>query len=298
MRRREFIAVLGGIVAWPAAAWAQQPSRMRRIGVLIGADEGDQGRQANLAEFRTALQNLGWTEERNLHIDVRWAANDASRVRTYAAELVALNPDAIFGDNTFVLKELKQATHTLPIIFARVTEPILNGLVGSLTHPGGNITGFADKELSSLGKLPQIMKEIAPNVKRVGLLANLPPLPNGTVAAAASVNLRPVLTIVHAPREIENAMVALGKEPNIGLIIPTSPFMLMHRKLIIELAARNKLPTIYSLAVYVRDGGLISYGVDQNDQYRGAARYVDRILKGEKPADLPVQLTAVRLSVE
>ena len=183
----------------------------------------------------------------------------------------------------FVLKELKQATHTLPIVFARVTEPILNGLVRSLTHPGGNITGFADKELSSLSKLPEIMKEIAPNVTRVGLLAELPPLPNGvTVTAASAVGLRPVLAIVHGPREIENAIVALGREPNTGLVIPTSPFVLMHRRLIIELAARYKLPAIYSLAIYVRDGGLISYGVDQNDQYRGAARYVDRILKGER----------------
>jgi putative ABC transport system substrate-binding protein len=263
--------------------------------MLIGGDEGDPDRQTNegLAAFRKALQDLGWTEGRNLRIDLRWAANDASRARTYAAELVALNPDAMFGDNTFVIVALKQATPTLPIIFARVTDPILSGFVSSLARPGANITGFADKEISSSSKLAELMKEIAPNVTRVGVIVNYSPsslFARATLAGASSVGLRPVVASAEDPRDIENLIAALGKEPNAGLIIHTGPFVVMHRKLIIELAARHKLPTIFSRATYVKDGALMSYGPDQSDQYRGAARYVDRILKGAKPADLPVQL--------
>jgi putative tryptophan/tyrosine transport system substrate-binding protein len=271
MKRREFIAGLGGVPVWSLAARAQQPERMRRVGVLIGGNEGDPERQAFVATFRKALQDLGWTEGRNFRIDLRWAASDESRARTYAAELVALNPDAIFGDNTFVIEELKKATRGLPIIFARVGDPILSGLVSSLPRPDGNITGFADREPSSLNKLAEIMKEIAPNVTRVGLF-NDPYYPSEPIArAASSVGLRPIVASVQTPREIEDAIVALGKEPNAGLIISSNPFVLMHRGLIIELAARHKLPTIYSLATYVRDGGLISYGVNRRDQYRGAA---------------------------
>jgi putative tryptophan/tyrosine transport system substrate-binding protein len=191
-----------------------------------------------------------------------------------------------------VIAELKRATRTLPIIFARVIDPILSGLVKSLPRPGGNITGFADREPSSLNKLAEIMKEIAPNVTKVGLFTDDPYYPSeATARAASSVGLRPIIASVRDPREIEDAIAALGKEPNTGLIITSNPFVLMHRRLIIDLAARHKLPTIYSVAIYVRDGGLISYGADdRSDQYRGAARYVDRILKGEKPGDLPVQL--------
>jgi putative tryptophan/tyrosine transport system substrate-binding protein len=290
MRRREFIAGVACAAAWPIVAGAQQVDRVRRIGVLIGGEEGDPERQAGFAVFRKSLQDLGWTEGRNLRIDLRWAASDVSRARTYAAALVALNPDAIFGDNTFVIAELKQATRTLPIIFARVTDPILSGLVSSLPRPDGNITGFADREPSSLNKLAEIIKEIAPNVTRVGLFTDDPYYPSEPIArAASSIGLRPIIGSVRDPREIEDAIAALGKEPNTGLIITSNPFVLMHRRLIIDLAARHKLPTIYSVAIYVRDGGLISYGADRSDQYRGAARYVDRILKGEKPADLPVQ---------
>jgi putative ABC transport system substrate-binding protein len=273
-------------------ARAQRGERVRRVAALIGVDEGDMERQGFVAAFRKALQDLGWTEGRNLHIDLRWAANDRSRARAYAGELVALNPDVLFGDNTFVIEELQQATRTVPIIFAKVTDPIGFGITSSLTRPGGNITGFTDREIPSLGKLIEIMREIAPNVMTVGFITDNP---SGsptqyTVAAASSAGLRPIVAAVQTPREIEDAIVALGKQPNTGVILTSGPFTVTHRKLIIELVARHKLPTVYAYNTYVKDGGLISYGPDQSDQYRGAARYVDRILKGEKPADLPVQL--------
>jgi putative ABC transport system substrate-binding protein len=300
MQRRQFITLLGGAAAaWPLAARAQQPSgRVRRIGALIGGDESDADRQATVAAFRKALQDLGWTEGRNLRIDWRWAANDANRARTYAAELVALNPDLLFGDNSFVVRELQQATRTLPIIFARTTDPVRAGFVGSLARPGGNITGFADRETSSLGKLAEFLKEVAPQVTRVALITSTitgsgldnRPLALEVASAASSLGLRPNIVDVHGNTgEIQDTIVALAKEPNGGLIIVSGPFILFHRKLVIELAARHKLPAVYSHSIYTRDGGLLSYAVDRDDQYRGAAGYVDRILKGAKPADLPVQ---------
>jgi putative ABC transport system substrate-binding protein len=292
IKRRTFIAGLGGAAAWPVVAPAQSGDRMRRVGALIGVDEGDTERQGFVAAFRKTLQELGWTEGRNLRIDLRWAANDRSRARAYAAELVAINPDALFGDNTFVIEELKQATRTLPIIFAKVTDPIGYSLTNGLASPGGNITGFTDREISSLGKLVEIIREIAPNIMTAGFITDSPPAAptQYTVAAASSAGLRSIVAPVQTPREIEDAIVALGKQPNAGIILTSGPFTVTHRKLIIELVARHKLPTVYAYNTYVKDGGLISYGPGQSDQYRGAARYVDRILRGEKPADLPVQL--------
>jgi putative ABC transport system substrate-binding protein len=306
MHRREFISLLGGAAAcWPLAARAQQGDRVRRIGVLIGGDEGDPERQASVAAWRKALADLGWVEGRNLHIDWRWAAADSNRARTYAAELVTLNPELIFGDNTFVMTALQQATHVIPIIFARVQDPIGSGFVGSLARPGGNLTGFADGEASVVGKLVELMREIAPHVTRVAIFASGIDTQsvqrcNASAAcaraaeeaktAASLLGLRPIFVPVQDPHEIEEAIVALAKEPNGGLIVASNPFLLLHRKLIIELAARHKLPVIYSNLNYVRDGGLMFYGVDQIEQYRGAAGYVDRILKSTKPSDLPVQL--------
>src|SRR5215468_7027586 len=198
MRRREFIAGLGGAAAWPLAARAQQDGRVRRVGALIGGDESDADRQTHVAAFGNALQDLGWTEGRNLRIDWRWAANDANRARTYAAELVALNPDLLFGDNSFVVRELQQATRTLPIIFARTTDPVRAGYVVSLASPGGNITGFADREPSTLGKLAEFMKEVAPQVTRVALLTSTIPgainyLVPEVASAASSLGLRPIV---------------------------------------------------------------------------------------------------------
>jgi putative ABC transport system substrate-binding protein len=293
IKRREVLTLLGGAAAaWPLAARAQQGGRVRRVSALIGGDEGDAERQASVATLRSALAGLGWVEGRNLRIDWRWAASDVGRARTYAAELVSLGPDLLFGDNTFVVTALQQATRSLPIVFARVTDPIEAGFVSSLARPGGNITGFADRERSSLGKLAELMKEIAPHVTRVALITRDN---NGAdvrlvEAAASSVGLKLIVPQIQDPRTMEDAIVAFGKEPNGGLIITSDAFVLFHRKLIIELAARHKLPALYSLADYVRDGGLMSYGVDRIEQYRGVASYVDRILKGAKPSDLPVQL--------
>jgi ABC-type uncharacterized transport system substrate-binding protein len=297
MDRREFITLLGGAAAaWPLAARAQQDGRVRRIGAMIGGDETDVERQANLGAFRKMLQDPGWIEGRNLRLDVRWAAADIGRARALATELVALNPDLLFGDNTFVVSALQQATRTLPIIFARVTDPIASGFVSSLARPGGNITGFADSELSAYGKLAEIMTEIAPDVTRVAILFGVFQGPLGLggarflETAASSVGLQPTIVDIQEPREIEDAIAMFAKEPHGGIIIPSDPFVLLHRKLIIDLAARHKLPALYRFPIYVQDGGLMSYGVDLAEQYRGAAGYVDRVLKGAKPADLPVQL--------
>jgi putative ABC transport system substrate-binding protein len=253
IRRRDFITLLGGAAAWPLAARAQQGGRMRRIGVLIGGDEGDPERQAYVAAFRETLGRLGWVEGRNVSIDWRWSATDASRARSHAAELLALNPDLLFGDNSFVLAELQQVTHTVPIVFARINDPIANGFVGSLSRPGGNITGFSDGEPSAL----------------IGLQFAIVRGPD--------------------PAEIENGILELTKGSNSGLITVSNALPAPHRRLIIELAARYKLPAIYSGPIWVTEGGLMSYGTDQIEQYRGAASYVDRILKGAKPTDLPVQ---------
>jgi putative tryptophan/tyrosine transport system substrate-binding protein len=294
MQRREFITLLGGTAAtWPLRAQAQQPERMRRIGVLIGGSESDAERQGCVAAFRSTLQGLGWVEGRNLRIDLRWAEANVDHVRAYAVDLVALTPNVLFGDNTFVIFELQRATRAIPIIFARVADPIASGFVDGLARPGGNITGFADAETQARSKLVELMREIAPAVMRIAFLwaplESWPRVLETAEAAASLVGLRAIRAPVQEPRQIEEAIIAMAKEPNAGLIIVSDPFTLLHRKLIVELAARYKLPAVYGNTIYVEDGGLASYGADQVEEYRGAARYVDRILKGEKPANLPVQ---------
>jgi ABC-type uncharacterized transport system substrate-binding protein len=266
---------------------------MRRIGALIGGDEGDPERQAYVAAFRETLGRLGRVEGRNVSIDWRWSATDASRARSHAAELVALNPDLLFGDNSFVLLELQQVTRTVPIVFARVNDPIANGFVGSLSRPGGNITGFSDGEPSARRKLVELMKEIAPNVRQIGIIASAARAggPNLQEAehAASLIGLQFAIVRGPDPAEIENGILELAKGSNSGLITVSNALPASHRRLIIELAARYKLPAIYSGPIWVTEGGLMSYGTDQIEQYRGAASYVDRILKGAKPTDLPVQ---------
>jgi putative tryptophan/tyrosine transport system substrate-binding protein len=293
MRRRAFIAALGGAVAWPIAARAQQqPGRVRRVGVLIGIAANDPDAQTRLAAFVQTLQQLGWTDGRNVRIDTRWASGDAELIRRYAAELVALAPDVIFVTGAAVAP-LLQATHTVPIVFAAVADPVGSGFVDSLSQPGGNATGFMQFEYGLSGKWLELLKEIAPSLTRVIVLWDPETAGIGqfaiiqSVATSAGVDVRPVK--LRDAGEIERAITAFARAPNGGLIVTASAWSVVRRDLIIALAARHKLPAVYFERFFVVAGGLISYGANFVDQYRRAAGYVDRILKGEKPADLPVQ---------
>ena len=294
-RRREFITLLGGAGTWPLAAQAQQGERRRRIGVLQGGGDTDDPRsQPNVAAFLQALQQLGWTDGRNVKIDYRWPAGDADKARKYAAELVALAPDVILAISAASLGPLLQATRAVPIVFVAVADPVGAGFVDSLSRPGGNATGFLLFDYSLSTKWLELLKEIAPGVKRAGVLRD-PAIASGTgqwgaiqsVAPSLGVEVSPV-NVRDAP-EIERGVAAFVRSGNGGLMVTGSPLSLVHRDLIIALAARDKLPTVYFLRPFVTGGGLISYGPDVVDQARRAAGYVDRILKGEKPADLPVQ---------
>ena len=296
MRRREFITLLGGAaVAWPLAARAQQADRMRRVGVLVSRIADDPEEQARLAAFVQGLQELGWTEGRNVRIDYRWAAGDADRSRTYAAELVALAPDVIVAAGSQSVAALEQTTRTVPIVFASVVDPVGAGYVTRLARPGGNATGFTAFEYSLSGKWLELLKEIAPNLTRIAILRD-PALAAGigqfaVIQAMAppsfGVELSPI--DVRDAGEIERDVAAFARESNGGLIVTASAGAATHSELIIMLAARHRLPAVYFFRYYVTSGGLISYGPDPTDPFRRAAGYVDRILKGEKAADLPVQ---------
>ena len=294
--RRKFIAALGGTaVAWPLAARAQQADRMRRVGVLETRAADDPEGQARLALFRQGLQELGWTDGRNVRIDYRWAAADADRSRTYAVELVALAPDVILASASGSVAALLQTTRTVPIVFANVIDPVGAGFVAKLARPGGNATGFTLFEYSLSGKWLELFKEIAPNLTRIAILRD-PALAAGigqyaVIQAMAppsfGVELSPI--DVRDAGEIERDVAAFARESNGGLIVTASSGAMARRELIIMLAARHRLPAVYPFRYYVTEGGLISYGPDPTDQFRRAAGYVDRILKGEKAADLPVQ---------
>jgi ABC-type uncharacterized transport system substrate-binding protein len=295
MKRREFIALFGGVaVAWPLAARAQQTERVRRIGALMSSAEDDPEGPARMVAFQQGLQQLGWTVGRNVQIDYRWSAGDADRSRKYAAELVALAPDVILASGGSVLPPLLQATRTVPIVFTIVADPVAGGFVDSLARPGGNITGFTGYEYSLSGKWLELLKQIAPGVTRVAVIRD-PAISVGIGQFAAIQSVAPSLSIEVSPvnvrdaGEIERAVAAFARSSNGGLILTGSALANVHRDLIITLAARHKLPTVYPWRFYVTSGGLISYGPDFIDQHRQAAGYVDRILKGEKPADLPVQ---------
>jgi putative tryptophan/tyrosine transport system substrate-binding protein len=293
MRRREFITLLGGAaVAWPRAAHAD---RMRRVGVLEARTADDREGQARLAAFLQGLQELGWTDGRNVRIDYRWAAADADRSRTYAAELVALAPDVILASASQSTAALLQTTHTVPIVFVNVIDPVGAGFVARLAHPGGNATGFTPFEYSLSGKWLELFKEFAPNLTRIAILRD-PAIATGigqyaAIQAIASpsfgVELSPI--DVRDGSEIERDIAAFAREANGGLIVTASSGAVARRELIIMLAARHRLPAVYPFRYFVTSGGLISYGPDPTDQFRRAAGYVDRILKGEKAADLPVQ---------
>jgi ABC-type uncharacterized transport system substrate-binding protein len=292
--RREFIAGLASIAAWPLAARAQQPDRVRRIGVLMSLAADDPEGKARLAAFVQELQQLGWTDGRNVRFDTRWAAGDADLSSRYAAELGALAPEVILASGGSVVRPLLQVTRTVPIVFAQTPDPVGAGFVASLARPGGNATGFTSAEFGMGAKWLELLKEIAPRVARAAIIRD-PAISAGlgefgaiqAVAPSFGVELRPV--DVRDAGDIERTVTAFARESNGGLIVTSSALAIVHRGLIITLAARHKLPAVYSGRLFVTGGGLISYGADSIDPYRRAASYVDRILKGEKPADLPVQ---------
>ena len=293
MKRREFITLLGGTAAaWPLAARAQQGERMRRIGVLMNLAADDPQSPVRIATFLLGLQESGWTDGRNLRIDYRWGAGDPDRYRRYAAELVALAPDVILAVGAS-LGPLLQATRTVPVVFAQVADPVGAGFVASLARPGGNVTGFMEFEFSISGKWLELLKQIAPRVTRVAVLRDT--IASGIGQFGAIQSVAPSLGVEVTPLdvrdadEIERAITAFAREPNGGLVVISGPSAATHRALIITLAAQHQLPAVYPYRYYVAEGGLISYGPDNLDQYRRAAGYIGRILKGEKPADLPVQ---------
>jgi putative tryptophan/tyrosine transport system substrate-binding protein len=294
IRRRDFITLLGGATVWPLAARAQQPERMRRIGVLLPAAADDAEYQARVGGFLQALALLGWTIGRNVQIDTRWATANPDDIRRHAAELAALAPDVILVEGTPAVAPLLQATRTVPIVFVNVVDPVGAGFVASVGRPGGNATGFTIFEYGISGKWLELLKEIAPGVTRAAVLRD-PAVASGigqfaaiqAVAPSVGVELSPV--DLRDTGEIERAVVAFARGSNGGLIVTASPLANVYRNMTVELAARHKLPAVYSARYFVTGGGLISYGPNRIDPYRRAAGYVDRILKGEKPAELPVQ---------
>jgi putative tryptophan/tyrosine transport system substrate-binding protein len=295
VRRREFIKVTAGsAAAWPLAARAQQPNRMRRIGVLHAQGADDPEQQTRVAAFRQGLQQLGWADGQNVRIDFRFGGGDADTTRKYAAELVALAPDVILANGVAAVAPLLQATRSVPIVFVLVADPVGAGFVDSLARPGGNATGFTAIEYGFGGKWLELLKQIAPGVTRAAVIRD-PAISAGTGLFGAIQSAAPLVGVEVSPvnvrdaNDIEQAIAAFALASNGGLIVTPSALAFVHRDLIIALAARHKLPTVYFGRSWVTAGGLISYGPDVLDQYRHAAGYVDRILKGEKPADLPVQ---------
>jgi putative ABC transport system substrate-binding protein len=293
--RRKLITLLGGaVVAWPLRARAQQPERVRRIGVLMLYPENDPQGQLRATAFQEGLQKLGWVVGRNVQIDFQWGFGDADWIRSAAAELLRQAPDLILANGTPAAKTMQQASRTVPVIFIAGSDPVVDGLVPSLAHPGGNLTGFYVFEPSLGAKLLELLKEIAPRVTRVAILSNPDADPASWSNSATAAGPKFAVTVVSAPlrdaKEIEAAMAQWGREPNVGLIVVPDPATNAHRKLINELATRYRLPVIHALRAAAVEGGLISYGVDLPNVFRQAAVYADRILKGANPADLPISL--------
>jgi putative ABC transport system substrate-binding protein len=293
MRRREFIAGLGSAAAWSVAARAQQPERMRRIGVLMGSDENDPVWKAGLPAFTQALADLGWTDGRGVQMDLRSGGGDINRIRSLAQELVGSHPDIILTNGTPATVGVQRQTRTTPIVFVNVSDPVASGIVARLDRPNGNVTGFAVLEASLGGKWLELLSEIAPGLKRAANMFNpdiFPTFMPSFETAARSLKVVPINAPVRSDGEIETAIIALGGEPGGGLIVVGDSFTIVHRAPIILAAARNNVPAVYALSEFVRDGGLLSYGIDRVDTLRRATNYVDRILRGAKPAELPVQL--------
>jgi putative tryptophan/tyrosine transport system substrate-binding protein len=300
MRRRDFITLLGGAaVSWPPTARAQQPERVRRVGALMPFTADDTEAKAIVAALRQGLEELGWTDGRNIRVDYRWGGSNAERTRAYAVELVGLSPDLIFAFFNAQLAPLSRETRTIPIVFVGASDPVGAGYVASFARPGGNITGFTLYVPSLVGKWLGILKEIAPAVARVAIMVN----PDTAIllgtfylrafeTAAATFNVEPITTKVHSISDIEAATMALGQQPHSGLIVAPDTFTLTHAELITALAARHRLPAVYGFRQSAALGGLISYGPDTLDTVKRSASYIDRILKGEKPGDLPVQAPA------
>lgn len=295
MRRRKFVGLLSGAATvWPHAVHAQQPERLRRIGVLMTTAAGDAEGRARMAAFLQGLQHLGWTDGRNLRIDTRWGAGNADDFRKYSAELVALAPDVILAPGSVTVEAFLKATRTVPIVFVHVADPVGAGFIDSMSRPGGNATGFIVFEYGIGAKWLELLKQIAPGVKRAAVIRD-PAIAAGIGQWGAILAVAPSFGVEASPvnvrdaGEIERAIAAFARSANAGMIVTGSALALLHRKLIITLAARHRLPAVYFERYFVADGGLISYGPDIVDQYRRAAGYVDRILKGENPAGLPVQ---------
>lgn len=302
MRRREFILALGGSAAWPLTVRAQQS--VRSIGVLLGNTKDSVQAQAGLKAFNESLTELGWVDGRTLRIEIRWAASDLERMQVFARELVDLSPDVIFGTTTPVIASLARATQKIPIVFAIVSDPVGSGFVTSLPNPGGNITGFVNIESSVSGKWIEILKDVLPDVARATLMYNPATAPyfdyylNPFDKAARSLGIKPVAATVRTTDDVKRVVSAIANRPDAGLAVMPDAFTGDNHRLIISLAAQNRVPTIYPYEYMVAAGGLISYGIDTTDLYRRSAGYVDRILKGVNPPDLPVQLpTLFRMAV-
>jgi putative ABC transport system substrate-binding protein len=290
--RRKFVVALAGAAAWPIAARAQQRDRVRRIGVLMGFDENDPVAKAMVAAFTQALAGFGWTDGRNLRMDLRWAGGHAKRMQALAQELVGLQPDIILTGGTPATLAVQR--RAIPIVFASVADPVASGIVAKLNQPGGNVTGFASDEASLGGKWLELLSEIASGLKRAAIMFNPDTAPVSALmpsfeTAARSLKVAPIIAHIHSDAEIETAIMALGREPGGGLVVMPDVFTVTHRAPIISAAARNNVPAVYSLSQAARDGGLLSYEPDRVDTFRRAATYVDRILRGAKPGDLPVQ---------
>jgi putative ABC transport system substrate-binding protein len=296
MRRRRFITLLGNAaMAWPLAAHAQLPDRVRRIGVLMPEEENDPESQADILAFRQELQKEGWAEHRNVRIDYRWSGGKIDVARVAAAELLSLDPDVIVTDGRQALEELRHAALAVPVVFMEIDEPVFYGFVRTLAHPDGNMTGFAGLEPSVGAKWLDLLNEIAPRVRRIAVIFNPRTAPGAVLFARAAEEVAQKFAVevirapVFAPADIDAAMTMLAREPGGGLIFPIDTFTEGYRKLIFEIAARDRLPAIYGLRKLATAGGLVSYGIDLPGQFQQAAGYVDRILRGERPADLPVQ---------
>jgi putative ABC transport system substrate-binding protein len=295
LRRREFVTVVGAAAMWPLAAVAQKPERMRIVGVLMSGGHDDPLMQARVGALRQALKELGWKEGQNLRIEWRWTGGDIARVREYAGELVQLAPDVIVANGTPNVAELKQATSSIPIVFVVVNDPVAQGIIASMAHPGGNITGFSFLEYSMVGKSLEMLKQVAPGIGRIAMMFNPDTYPYyaihlrsfETVARTLSLELTPA--IVHTSEEIDEVVAKLGQQPGSALLVTPDPYLVVHRSAVIRAARQYSVPATYSYRQHVQEGGLMSYGANTLDMFKRSASYIDRILKGTSTADLPAQ---------